>query len=66
MQSAILSPAFRVREFAVKDSQPYRIKLAWGSVGNSEGGLVIFLFTVNVNHLPCLCASACVCVSWSV
>uniref|UniRef100_A0A915CCZ8 Uncharacterized protein n=2 Tax=Parascaris univalens TaxID=6257 RepID=A0A915CCZ8_PARUN len=38
MQSAILSPAFRVREFAVKDSQPYRIKLAWGSVGNSEGG----------------------------
>lgn len=59
MQSAILSPAFRVREFAVKDSQPYRIKLAWGSVGNSEGGLVIFLFTVNINHLPRLCASAC-------
>ncbi|KHN76490.1 Uncharacterized protein C30C11.4 [Toxocara canis] len=38
MQSAILSPSFRVREFAVKDSQPYRIKLAWGSMGQSEGG----------------------------
>lgn len=38
MQCAILSPSFRVREFAVKDSQPYRIKLAWGSVGQTEGG----------------------------
>ena len=38
MQCAILSPSFRVREFSVKDSQPYRIKLAWGPIGLTEGG----------------------------
>ncbi len=40
MQCAILSPSFRVREFVVKDSQPFRIKLAWGSVGLTDGGYV--------------------------
>lgn len=37
MQCAILSPAFRVREFSIKDSQPYRVKIMW-SGGASEGG----------------------------
>ncbi|KAK6012336.1 DnaK family protein [Ostertagia ostertagi] len=37
MQCAILSPAFRVREFSVKDSQPYRVKITW-SGGASESG----------------------------
>lgn len=38
MQCAILSPSFRVREFVVKDSQPYRIKMNWhgGAVENGE------------------------------
>ncbi|EFO21220.2 hypothetical protein LOAG_07269 [Loa loa] len=38
MKCAILSPAFKVRDFSVKDSQPYRIKLSWAGVGQSEGG----------------------------
>lgn len=37
MQCAILSPAFRVREFAMKDSQPYRINITWQG-GAPEGG----------------------------
>lgn len=37
MQCAILSPTFRVREFSVKDSQPYRIRISW-SGGAAEGG----------------------------
>ncbi|KAK6741049.1 hypothetical protein RB195_009106 [Necator americanus] len=37
MQCAILSPAFRVREFSIKDAQPFRIKITW-SGGASEGG----------------------------
>ncbi|VDM53781.1 unnamed protein product [Angiostrongylus costaricensis] len=37
MQCAILSPAFRVREFSIKDSQPYRVKIIW-SGGGAEGG----------------------------
>ncbi|KAK5976164.1 Heat shock protein 4 [Trichostrongylus colubriformis] len=37
MQCAILSPAFRVREFSIKDSQPYRVKIIW-SGGASESG----------------------------
>ncbi|CAI5445054.1 unnamed protein product [Caenorhabditis angaria] len=39
MQCAILSPTFRVREFSIKDSQPYRIKITW-SGGAAEGGLL--------------------------
>ncbi|VDO42902.1 unnamed protein product, partial [Onchocerca flexuosa] len=38
MKCAILSPAFKVRDFSVKDSQPYRIKLSWAGIGQSEGG----------------------------
>uniref|UniRef100_A0A1I8EH46 Uncharacterized protein n=1 Tax=Wuchereria bancrofti TaxID=6293 RepID=A0A1I8EH46_WUCBA len=41
MKCAILSPAFKVRDFSVKDSQPYRIKLSWARIGQSEGGLII-------------------------
>ncbi|TKR68036.1 hypothetical protein L596_024085 [Steinernema carpocapsae] len=39
LQCAILSPTFRVREFAVKDNQPYEIKLTWG---NGEGTNTVF------------------------
>ncbi|CAG9535600.1 unnamed protein product [Cercopithifilaria johnstoni] len=38
MKCAILSPVFKVRDFSVKDSQPYRIKLSWAAIGQSEGG----------------------------
>ncbi|VDK65564.1 unnamed protein product [Onchocerca ochengi] len=38
MKCAILSPAFKVRDFSVKDSQPYRIKVSWAGIGQSEGG----------------------------
>ncbi|MCP9258980.1 hypothetical protein DINM_001965 [Dirofilaria immitis] len=38
MKCAILSPAFKVRDFSVKDSQPYRIKISWAGIGQSEGG----------------------------
>lgn len=38
MKCAVLSPAFKVRDFSVKDSQPYRIKLSWAAVGQTEGG----------------------------
>lgn len=37
MQCAILSPTFRVREFAIKDTQPYRIRLSWNSTGENGG-----------------------------
>lgn len=40
MKCAILSPAFKVRDFSVKDSQPYRIKVSWAAIGQSEGGYV--------------------------
>ncbi|VDK85292.1 unnamed protein product [Litomosoides sigmodontis] len=38
MKCAILSPAFKVRDFSVKDSQPYRVKVSWAAIGQSEGG----------------------------
>ncbi|VDM99061.1 unnamed protein product [Thelazia callipaeda] len=38
MKCAILSPAFKVRDFSVKDSQPFRIKLSWAGIGQSDGG----------------------------
>ncbi|PAV57800.1 hypothetical protein WR25_05107 isoform D [Diploscapter pachys] len=37
MQCAILSPSFRVREFHMKDAQPYKIKITWNG-GAAEGG----------------------------
>ncbi|CAJ0941927.1 unnamed protein product, partial [Mesorhabditis belari] len=38
MQCAILSPSFRVRDFSMKDSQPFRIRLTWDGVGGGDGG----------------------------
>ncbi|CAD6190329.1 unnamed protein product [Caenorhabditis auriculariae] len=37
MQCAILSPTYRVREFSIKDSQPFRIGITWNG-GAAEGG----------------------------
>lgn len=42
MQCAILSPTFRVREFAIKDTQPYRIRLSWNSTGENGGENDVF------------------------
>ncbi|GMS88203.1 hypothetical protein PENTCL1PPCAC_10378 [Pristionchus entomophagus] len=42
MQCAILSPAFRVRDFAVKDQQPYGIKLTWGADAGESGESLVF------------------------
>ncbi|KAF1761893.1 hypothetical protein GCK72_010152 [Caenorhabditis remanei] len=42
MQCAILSPTFRVREFAIKDSQPYRIRLSWNGSGDNGGESDVF------------------------
>ncbi|KAF8359661.1 hsp-110 [Pristionchus pacificus] len=42
MQCAILSPAFRVRDFAVKDQQPYGIKLTWTGEGGESGDSDVF------------------------
>ncbi|CAL2037567.1 unnamed protein product [Caenorhabditis brenneri] len=42
MQCAILSPTFRVREFAIKDSQPYRIRLSWNGPGDNGGENDVF------------------------
>lgn len=38
LQSAILSPTFRVRDFNVADRQPYGIKLTWRREDNDETG----------------------------
>ncbi|MFH4978959.1 hypothetical protein AB6A40_005668 [Gnathostoma spinigerum] len=38
MECAILSPSFRVKEFSIKDSQPYCVKLTWESINGGEGG----------------------------
>lgn len=37
MQCAILSPTYRVREFSIKDLQPYRIRLSWNDA-DANGG----------------------------
>ncbi|CAI2349685.1 unnamed protein product [Caenorhabditis sp. 36 PRJEB53466] len=42
MQCAILSPTFRVREFAIKDSQPYCIRLSWNGPGDNGGENDVF------------------------
>ncbi|XP_030649355.1 heat shock 70 kDa protein 4a isoform X2 [Chanos chanos] len=39
LQCAILSPAFKVREFSITDVVPYPISLKWGSNAAEEGGL---------------------------
>ncbi|GMR39903.1 hypothetical protein PMAYCL1PPCAC_10098 [Pristionchus mayeri] len=42
MQCAILSPAFRVRDFALKDQQPYGIRLNWGADSGESGESEVF------------------------
>lgn len=42
LQCAMLSPAVRVREFAVTDIQPYPIKLAWDPSRGEEGEMEVF------------------------
>jgi len=36
-QCAILSPNFRVRDFAISDAQPYPISLSWQGAMDDEG-----------------------------
>ncbi|CAJ0587031.1 unnamed protein product, partial [Mesorhabditis spiculigera] len=38
MQCALLSPAFHVRDFQIKDCQPYSIRLDWGEANNVDEG----------------------------
>lgn len=38
LQCAMLSPTFRVREFAVTDYQPYAIKVEWDGTGEADSG----------------------------
>lgn len=40
LQCAMLSPAVRVREFAVTDIQPYPVKLTWDAATPGEEGYI--------------------------
>ncbi|XP_053973467.1 97 kDa heat shock protein isoform X2 [Hylaeus anthracinus] len=42
LQCAMLSPAVRVRDFAVTDIQPYPLKLTWHATQGEEGEMEIF------------------------
>jgi len=46
-QCAILSPNFRVRDFAIADAQPYPINLSWQGAMDDEGQ-VFLLFNVAI------------------
>ncbi|XP_029165256.1 97 kDa heat shock protein isoform X3 [Nylanderia fulva] len=42
LQCAMLSPAVRVRDFAVTDIQPYPLKLTWDATQGEEGEMEVF------------------------
>nr|AKB96224.1 heat shock protein [Cherax destructor] len=42
LQCAMLSPAFKVREFSVTDVQPYSIRLVWQDESGQEGDMEVF------------------------
>ncbi|KAK4306265.1 hypothetical protein Pmani_021888 [Petrolisthes manimaculis] len=42
LQCAMLSPAFKVRDFSVSDVQPYSIRLVWQDESGQEGDLEVF------------------------
>nr|XP_045623651.1 97 kDa heat shock protein-like [Procambarus clarkii] len=42
LQCAMLSPAFKVREFLVTDVQPYSIRLVWQDESGQEGDMEVF------------------------
>ncbi|XP_075972848.1 heat shock protein 70Cb isoform X2 [Anticarsia gemmatalis] len=42
LQCAMLSPAVRVREFSVADSQPYAVRLAWDAAKGEDGDMEVF------------------------
>jgi len=42
IMAAMLSPNFKVKEFALTDLQPYAISLQWGGVGVEQGDLEVF------------------------
>ncbi|KAG7161728.1 97 kDa heat shock protein-like [Homarus americanus] len=42
LQCAILSPAFKVREFSVTDVQPYSIRLVWQDESGQEADMEVF------------------------
>ncbi|ROT79071.1 heat shock protein [Penaeus vannamei] len=42
LQCAMLSPAFKVREFSITDVQPYSIRLVWQDESGQEGDMEVF------------------------
>ncbi|XP_030032471.1 97 kDa heat shock protein isoform X2 [Manduca sexta] len=42
LQCAMLSPAVRVREFAITDVQPYAVRLAWDATRGEDGDMEVF------------------------
>lgn len=42
LQCAMLSPTFKVRDFAITDVQPYAIKLLWSADKGEEGEMEVF------------------------
>ncbi|XP_067141998.1 heat shock 70 kDa protein 4 [Centruroides vittatus] len=42
LQCAMLSPTFKVRDFAIADVQPYAIKLLWSADKGEEGEMEVF------------------------
>ncbi|KAL3880270.1 hypothetical protein ACJMK2_032519 [Sinanodonta woodiana] len=42
LQSAILCPTFRVRDFSITECQPYPITLSWGAEIGSEDSMEVF------------------------
>ena len=51
LQSAMLSPTFRVREFSVNDVSPYPIVLNWKSQNAEDEGYGCFIGTCVIYHL---------------
>lgn len=50
LQCAMLSPAFRVREFQVQDSFPYGVEFSWDKDGEKVSSVV---FAKGETHVPC-------------
>ena len=48
LQCAMLSPTFRVREFAVTDSTPYPVVLTWKTQNTEDEGYDMFLYMLVV------------------
>ncbi|XP_003390556.1 PREDICTED: heat shock 70 kDa protein 4-like isoform X2 [Amphimedon queenslandica] len=49
LQCAILSPTFKVRDFAIQDTQPYPIQLLW-EINGEPGDMTVFLEGDSIYH----------------